>query len=322
MINQHLKSINRRAQQFTRTIAQNSIQTSTGTSLSPDKQSADTHESHLVKEKLDALNKAFELISGLGTDRRKYLENHRELHKFIEEADEEWMWLQEKLQIVKSTETGHDLSSTQILINKHEQLEDELKFRKPRIDDKIILGGEQLISSKIFNQPENDKLASKCMNLLNAFESLKKEAANRRSILEDSFSSQQYFADANEAESWMKDKMALVSLNSDCGKDEASAQALLQRHVRIQEEIRTYEPEVRRLEEITNVLVGKRRFSSFPIDVRQKLMKNDKKSSLGNSEQDDLDENEDGASTCNDETDLDTSRQDDSVLDQSNGSSK
>ncbi len=44
--------------------------------------------------------------------------------------------------------------------------------------------------------------------------------------------------------------------------------------MRVQEEIKAYEPEVRRLEEMTNVLVGKRRFSSFPVDMRQRLMKN------------------------------------------------
>jgi hypothetical protein len=255
------------------------------------------NESRLVKEKLDALNRAFELISVLGADRRKYLEDHRDLHRFVEEADEEWMWLQEKLQVVKSTETGSSLSATQILINKHEQLEDELKFRKPRVDDKIVRRGEELIASARFAHAENDRLAAKCLGLLKAFESLRAEAAVRRGKLEDSFTSQQYFADAAEAEGWMRERMALVSLSGDCGKDEASAQALLQRHVRVQEEVRTYEPEVRRLDEIANVLAGKRRFSSFPVDVRQRLMR------LGTATRGEGLE-ELGESTCNDETDL------------------
>ena len=40
-------------------------------------------ESKLVKEKLDALNKAFELINLLGSDRRLYLEERREFHRFV-----------------------------------------------------------------------------------------------------------------------------------------------------------------------------------------------------------------------------------------------
>ena len=250
-------------------------------------------ESQLVKEKLDALNKAFELINILGVDRRKYLDERRDFHRFVEEADEECMWLQEKLQLVKSTESGHDLSSTQILINKQEQLEDELKFRMPRID-KMVVEGDQLVASKRFNQQENAKIIAKCHSLQNKFGELREAAVTRRSLLEDSFTSQQYFADANEAESWMNDKLALVSLNSDCGKDEASSQALLQRHVRIQEEIKAYEPEVTRLREITDVLVGNRRFSSYPTEVKQKLIKNQKRTQIYNETTDtDVTEEED-----------------------------
>lgn len=39
----------------------------------------------------------------------------------------------------------------------------------------------------------------------------------------------QYFADANEAESWIKEKEPIV-LNQDYGKDEDSSEALLKKH--------------------------------------------------------------------------------------------
>ncbi|CAF0717385.1 unnamed protein product [Brachionus calyciflorus] len=284
-ISQHLKSVNRRAQQFTRSTLSSSSTSSisrvpntsspnSSLSESPNKTTL-VNESQLVKEKLDALNKAFELINVLSSDRRRYLLEQRDFIKFLEEADEEILWIQEKIQIVKSNDAGHDLASTQILLNKQEQLEDEIKFRSPRMD-KIILQGHQIIEAKKFNKEENEKVRAKISDLENLFKKLKESAAFRRSLLEDALSSQQYYSDANEAESWMKDKMALVSLNSDCGKDEASAQALLNRHVRIQEEIKAYEPEIRRLGEFTDVLVGKRRFSSFPNEVKQQIMKNQK----------------------------------------------
>ena len=81
---------------------------------------------------------------------------------------------------------------------------------------------------------------------------------------------------------------------------------MLQRHVRVQEEIKAYEPEVRRLEEMTNVLVGKRRFSSFPVDMRQRLMKNGASGGKGVSviaDGAEIDEN-DEESTHNDQTEL------------------
>lgn len=47
--------------------------------------------------------------------------------------------------------------------------------------------------------------------------------------MEDSLQAHQYFADANEAESWVKEKEPIV-LNQDYGKDEDSSEALLKKH--------------------------------------------------------------------------------------------
>ena len=49
------------------------------------------------------------------------------------------------------------------------------------------------------------------------------KANKRREDLDDSLQAQQYFADANEADSWMREKEPIVG-NTDCGKDEDSAE--------------------------------------------------------------------------------------------------
>lgn len=51
----------------------------------------------------------------------------------------------------------------------------------------------------------------------------------RKQDLEDSLQAHQYYADANEAESWMKEKEPIVS-STDYGKDEDSSEALLKKH--------------------------------------------------------------------------------------------
>lgn len=53
--------------------------------------------------------------------------------------------------------------------------------------------------------------------------SLQDKALQRKQDLEDSLQAQQYFADANEAESWMKEKEPIAA-NTDYGKDEDSAE--------------------------------------------------------------------------------------------------
>lgn len=66
-------------------------------------------------------------------------------------------------------------------------------------------------------------MKAKLSELNQKWESLKSKASQRRQDLEDSLQAQQYFADANEAESWMREKEPIVG-STDYGKDEDSAE--------------------------------------------------------------------------------------------------
>ena len=60
--------------------------------------------------------------------------------------------------------------------------------------------------------------------------------------------SPQYFAEVTEANSWLSDRKPLLT-SEDYGKDESSAGALLQRHLRLEKEMGAYFTEVKRLGE-------------------------------------------------------------------------
>lgn len=64
----------------------------------------------------------------------------------------------------------------------------------------------------------------------------------------------QFYTDANEAESWLNEKMALVA-STDYGEDEPSAQALLQRHRDLQGELNAYSGDVASLNSQAEKLV-------------------------------------------------------------------
>lgn len=63
----------------------------------------------------------------------------------------------------------------------------------------------------------------KLTELHGRWDTLKLKASQRKQDLEDSLQAQQYFADANEAESWMREKEPIVG-SPDYGKDEDSAE--------------------------------------------------------------------------------------------------
>jgi len=62
--------------------------------------------------------------------------------------------------------------------------------------------------------------------LRHAWTSLRDKAEQRKKDLDDSLRCHQYLADANEAESWMKEKEPIAA-SPDYGKDEDSAEVLL-----------------------------------------------------------------------------------------------
>lgn len=68
-----------------------------------------------------------------------------------------------------------------------------------------------------------EDVKAKLSELNQKWEALKAKASQRRQDLEDSLQAQQYFADANEAESWMREKEPIVG-STDYGKDEDSAE--------------------------------------------------------------------------------------------------
>ena len=60
----------------------------------------------------------------------------------------------------------------------------------------------------------------------------------------------QYHADADEAESWIKEREPIAS-SEDYGTSELSAKALLQNHDRLQLEIKAFGSEIDRLKELS-----------------------------------------------------------------------
>lgn len=66
-------------------------------------------------------------------------------------------------------------------------------------------------------------MKAKLAELHGRWDALKLKASQRKQDLEDSLQAQQYFADANEAESWMREKEPIVG-STDYGKDEDSAE--------------------------------------------------------------------------------------------------
>ncbi len=111
----------------------------------------------------------------------------------------------------------------------------EIAGHEPRILD-VCQTGENMAQQGHFAA---DDIGKRIGALKAGWEALRQKSDNRRKLLDDSLQAQQYFADANEAESWMHEKEPLVDCK-DLGRDEDSTEALLKKHDALMADIEAY----------------------------------------------------------------------------------
>ncbi|XP_071500194.1 spectrin alpha chain, non-erythrocytic 1-like [Diadema antillarum] len=187
-----------------------------------------TEKEQIVATKVEALKAPLQA-------RKQKLEAAHRLHEFLRDVDDEESWIREKEPLAASTNRGRDLIGVQNLIKKHQALQTEVQGHEPRI--KIVCKtGQQMVDEGHF---ASDDINTKVKGLEEKWQNLKDKIAQRKEDLEDSLEAQQYFADANEAESWMQEKEPIVA-SEDYGKDEDSAESQLKKHKTLMADLIAY----------------------------------------------------------------------------------
>ncbi|VIO98093.1 probable spectrin beta chain, putative [Brugia malayi] len=204
----------------------------------------------VLQRKLDNVSGLYESVVQLCQQRRITLYRARDLYRFIQDHEEEMSWLQEKEDLCISLLKNRDLSATAQLRRTFKNLETEMEGHWQRAKG-VIAAGERLIA----NGQNKEDIQTRIYNLHAKWEQLRKviEAVGR--WLREAEQAHQYFQDANEAESWIREKMPLVK-SSDYGRDEQASESLLSRHMRLEEEIQAYRADIVRLEEMARELAN------------------------------------------------------------------
>ncbi|KAL5291928.1 SPTBN5 family protein [Megaselia abdita] len=204
----------------------------------------------LLISRLEELEKDHEVLLKLCAKRRACLEEARNFYHFMEDYDNEEGWLVDKQRICKTGITAKDLRAVLSLQQKHKALEDEIKVRKPK-STQMANKAKKLISDK---HQRSAEIKSRIQSLEEHWKALEELVEVRRRQLDDAAEAYQFYTDANEAESWLNEKMSLVN-SQDYGSDEPSAQALLQRHRDLQGELNAYSGDILNLNQQAEKLI-------------------------------------------------------------------
>ncbi|NXK06704.1 SPTN5 protein, partial [Herpetotheres cachinnans] len=222
--------------------------------------------------KVQMLRQLYQNLTALSKSRKSQLEDALKLFEFFRDCKEEELWISEKWKLARTTTLGKDVSQITASIQKHKALEAECNSHRAVCADVMRRGWD--LSQK--NPARQEDILRQTENLQKLWQKLQDEVADRKSRLQAAALIKQYFADIDEANSWLRERQPLLA-SKDYGKDESSTEALLHRHLRLEKEIAAYSSEMRRLKEQADIAAGQAPTAMVkteaPSDLTQKTTK-------------------------------------------------
>lgn len=192
--------------------------------------------------------------------RRDNLEDSLLLHQFLRDAEDEIQWLNEKEPLAASKDLGNNLTAVQSLQKKHQALEAEISSQEPTIST-LIHRGQQMIQNGHY---ANEQIESQSNLLKTKLISIRDMASVRRLRLLDAVESQMFYAEANEADSWLREKRPILA-SHDYGKDEDSVQSQQKKLEAMQRELVAFQPSIEKVGKLAANLLERGHFDSEKI---------------------------------------------------------
>lgn len=216
----------------------------------------------VIKKK--QVGERFERIRAPLLERAKALEKKKEAFQFRRDVDDEKLWIDEKMPLTLSEEVGNSLFNVHMLKKNNQTLKTEIDNHEPRIMT-ICNNGQKLIDE---GHEDASEFADLISGLTQKWQELRDALEGRARRLNNSERVQQYFFDAQEAESWMSEQ-ELYMMVEDRGKDEISAQNLMKKHEILEQSVEDYADTIRQLGETARQLTTESHPYCDQVSVKQ-----------------------------------------------------
>ncbi|GAV01441.1 hypothetical protein RvY_12154 [Ramazzottius varieornatus] len=210
-----------------------------------------------IQTQIEELNQQWTTLQTITKQRAVQLGSAHEVQRFHRDADDTKDWIHEKQEALDSNDLGHDLRSVQTLQRKHEGLERDLFA----LGEKVRQLDE--LATKLLNtHPEQaENIYGKQKELNEDWSALTRKADARKEQLLESYDLQRFLADFRDLTSWINSQLAQVS-SDDLANDVTGAEALLERHQELRNEIDARSPAFQQFELFGRQLIQKKHYAT------------------------------------------------------------
>ncbi|XP_074860919.1 spectrin beta chain, non-erythrocytic 2 isoform X2 [Carettochelys insculpta] len=154
-----------------------------------------------VAERIREIEEQWQHLEALAGERERRLHEASSFYQFQADADDMEAWLMDALRLVSSPEVGHDEYSTQSLVKKHKDVEEEIQNHRPAIA--ALHEQAQGLPPAFAHAPE---VAGRLPTVEQRYQELAALAERRRRELQDALNLYKMFSEADACGLWIGEK--------------------------------------------------------------------------------------------------------------------
>ncbi|XP_030614955.1 spectrin beta chain, non-erythrocytic 5 [Archocentrus centrarchus] len=199
-------------------------------------------DSQRILQETDAYLTLFKSLQKPLDQRRAQLEASVVLFGFYHDVDLELNWISEHLPASGSTGYDKSLAGATSLMQKHKELQAEVKAHRKHLNHVLEKGRCLAKSSKL----EGEEVLQRCSHLSTEWDELEDACKKRAAHLSEAITREQLLLDCSELESRLTEMLSLVNID-DYGKDQLATQSLITKHQVLEGQLEVLEGEVEAL---------------------------------------------------------------------------
>lgn len=189
----------------------------------------------VLQENCSSVNERYERIKTLAEYRENKLNDANTLYQFYRDLADQESWINEKKLLLRTDDFGKDLTGVNNLRKKHKRFEHDIAAHEPSIRA-VEATGNKLMAESNANAKE---IEQRLKNLEDNLQELKDLSLARSDKLEESLIYQQFAANLDEEESWINEKVNVLS-DDYHGESLAASQSLLKKQDLFEKDLLTH----------------------------------------------------------------------------------
>lgn len=212
------------------------------------------------------IEKLYDNLIELGSQRRKRLEETCQAYKLVREAQELSNWIRTKEQHATIQDVSDDLEQVEVMQKKFDDFQADLKANEVRLAEMNEIA-MQLVS---LGQTEAAmKIQAQLEDLNQKWSKLQEVTTERGEAFEKAHEVQMFHRDVDETKDWIGEKDEALN-NDDIGKDLRTVQALQRKHEGLERDLAALGDKINQLDEKASKLMHTHKDNAEIIYEKQK----------------------------------------------------